>query len=184
MLILLEHYQEALVSCDKAISLGKNGHNVFANRAIALTGLNRWEESLISLEDALKKLDEGKQADLEDTELILRILFTNTAQTNIWKNHIQSLIQLFQQYKSLSPLSQGIVRNIPTLMSETVSNKAVQTWLQIWQELAANYPEFEVALRLLNTAVRYRENKGDRRVLLELAIEERKLLEDLLNVNY
>ena len=31
--------------------------------------------------------------------------------------------------------------------------------------------------------VRYRENKGDKRILLELAIEERKLLEDVLNVN-
>jgi tetratricopeptide (TPR) repeat protein len=163
--------------------LERNKNYVLANRAIALTGLNRWEESLISLEDALKKLDEGEQANLKDTELILRILFTNTAQTNIWKNYIQFLIQLFHQYKSLSLLSQGIVRNIPTLMSETVSNKAVETWLQIWQELAANYPEFEVALRLLSTAVRYRENNGDRRVLLELAIEERKLLEDILNVN-
>jgi len=35
-------------------------------------------------------------------------------------------------------------------------------------------------MRLLNAAVRYKETKGDRRVLLELPIEERNLLEPLV----
>ncbi|MEG4938668.1 hypothetical protein [Microcoleus sp. F4-D5] len=35
----------------------------------------------------------------------------------------------------------------------------------------ATYEQFQIPIRLLNAAVRYKETKGDRRVLLELAIE-------------
>jgi hypothetical protein len=65
-------------------------------------------------------------------------------------------------------------------MPEIISNKAAQTWLETWQELTGDRTEFKIPLRLLNTAVRYKQTKGDRRVLLELAIEERSLLEPLL----
>jgi hypothetical protein len=65
-------------------------------------------------------------------------------------------------------------------MSEMVSDKAAQTWLEVWRELVGDRPEFQIPLRLLNTAVRYRETKGDKRVLLKLPIEERELLKPLL----
>ncbi|MEC4815241.1 MAG: hypothetical protein SAK29_18475 [Scytonema sp. PMC 1069.18] len=42
--------------------------------------------------------------------------------------------------------------------------------------------EFQLPLRLLDAAVRYRD-KQDRRVLLELPIEERELLKPLLGVD-
>jgi hypothetical protein len=41
--------------------------------------------------------------------------------------------------------------------------------------------EFQIPLRLLDVAVRYRETQ-DQRVLLELPIEERTLLEQLLEI--
>ncbi|WP_019502169.1 hypothetical protein [Pseudanabaena sp. PCC 6802] len=65
-----------------------------------------------------------------------------------------------------------------------------RTWLEIWQELVGDRREFQIPLRLLNAAVRYRETKGvseaptkeARRVLLELPVEERNLLQSLLEV--
>jgi hypothetical protein len=67
-------------------------------------------------------------------------------------------------------------------MSEMVSNKAAQTWVEVWQELTSDYSKFQIPLRLLNAAVRYRE-KGGKRVLLELPIEERNLLKPLLGIS-
>jgi hypothetical protein len=67
-------------------------------------------------------------------------------------------------------------------MSEMVSDKAARTWLELWQELTSNYEEqFKIPIRLLDAAVRYKETKGDRRVLLKLPIEERNLLEPLVS---
>jgi len=71
--------------------------------------------------------------------------------------------------------------NIPALMSEMVSDKAARTWLELWEEQTSNYEQFQIPIRLLNAAVRYKETKGDRRVLLELPIEERTLLEPLVS---
>ncbi|MEG3878231.1 hypothetical protein QT971_10745 [Microcoleus sp. herbarium19] len=73
------------------------------------------------------------------------------------------------------------MRNIPALMSEMVSDKAARTWLELWQEPTSNCEQFQIPMRLLNAAVRYKETKGDRRVLLELPIEERNLLEPLVS---
>lgn len=83
-------------------------------------------------------------------------------------------------YESKSALSKGIVNNIPNLMSEIVSDKLARAWLEIWQSIAGDKAELSIALRFLKTAVEYKETKGDRRVLLQLAKEEREILEPLV----
>ncbi|WP_293196685.1 MULTISPECIES: tetratricopeptide repeat protein [unclassified Microcoleus] len=176
----LGRYEEALISCDKSIALGNKYSNVFFNRAIAILGLNRWDEGIVALDDAFQRLEHQKEAASQDAELIIRNLFANTHDPTISKTHITSLIAVYKKYKFLSILGQGIVRNIPALMSEMASDKAARTWLEWWQEPTSNYEQFQITMRLLNAAVRYKETKGDRRVLLELPIEERNLLEPLV----
>ncbi|MEG5162025.1 tetratricopeptide repeat protein [Microcoleus sp. AT3-A2] len=176
----LSRYEEALISCDKAIALGEQHSYVFFNRAIAILGLNRWDEGITALDDAFKRIESEDEASPDDPELILRNLFTNTHDP-IAKNRITSLIAVYEKHENLSILGNGIVRNIPALMSEMISDKAARTWLELWQELTSKYEEFQIPIRLLNAAVRYKETKGDRRVLLELPIEERNLLEPLVS---
>ena len=177
----LASYEEALISCDKAIALGNKSSNVFFNRTIAILGLNRWDEGITALDDAFQRLEPDNEASSEDVELIIRNLFANIDDTAITQTRITSLITVYGKYKYLSILGQGIVRNIPALMSEMVSDKAARTWLELWQEPTSNYEQFQIPMRLLNAAVRYKETKGDRRVLLELPIEERNLLEPLVS---
>ncbi|MEP6582235.1 tetratricopeptide repeat protein [Microcoleus vaginatus GB2-A3] len=177
----LGRYEEALISCDKAIELGDQSSSAFINRAIAILGLNRWDEGIVALDDAFQPLEPGDEAYAEDADLIIRNLFINTHDLAISQTRITSLIAVYKKYEYLSVLGQGIVRNIPALMSEMVSDKAARTWLELWQEITSNYEEFQIPIRLLKAAVRYKETKGDRRVLLELAIEERNLLEPLVS---
>jgi tetratricopeptide (TPR) repeat protein len=177
----LGRYEEALISCDKAIELGYQRSSLFFNRAIAILGLNRWDEGIAALDGAFQRLEPGNEAEADDAKLIINNLFASTQDKAIWKNRITSLIAVYEKHKYLSVLGQGIVRNIPVLMSEMVSGKAARTWLELWQELTRNYEEFQIPIRLLDAAVRYKETKGDRRVLLELPIEERNLLEPLVS---
>ena len=181
VLMILKRYDEALESCDRTIALGEQDSYVFFNRAIAILGLNRWDEGIAALDDAFQRLEPGKEAASEDAELIISNLFANMHDPAITKTRITSLIAVYEKHKYLSILGQGIVRNIPVLMSEMVSDKAARTWLELWQEPTSNYEQFQIPMRLLNAAVRYKETKGDRRVLLELPIEERKLLEPLVS---
>jgi Tfp pilus assembly protein PilF len=184
VLDILGRYEEALTSCNKAIELGYQSSNVFFNRAIALLGLNRWNEGIGELENALDRFsqEQEKEAYAEDAALIFRHLFNSTKDAQVWKTQLSTLIALYDKYQVASTVGQGLVRSIPALMSEMVSDKAAQTWLEVWRELVSDRPEFQIPLRLLNAAVRYRQTKGDKRVLLELPIEERKLLKPLLGI--
>ena len=177
----LGRYEEALISCDKAIELGDQSSYAFFNRAISLLGLNHWDAGIGALDDAFPRLEPGDEAYAEDADLIIRNLFINTQNLAISQTRITSLIAVYKKYEYLSVLGQGIVRNIPALMSEMVSEKAARTWLELWQEPTSNYEEFQIPIRLLDAAIRYKETEGDRRVLLELAIEERNLLEPLVS---
>ncbi|WP_242720917.1 tetratricopeptide repeat protein [Microcoleus vaginatus] len=174
----LQRYEEALVSFDRALTLGPDLYAF--NRAIPILGLNRWDEGIAALDDAFQSVESDDESDAHEAELIINNLFANK-DAAIWKPRIASLIPVYEKHEYLSILGQGIVRNIPALMSEMVSDKAARTWLELWQELTSNYKQFQIPIRLLNAAVRYKETKGDRRVLLELPIEERNLLEPLVS---
>ncbi len=176
----LGRHDKALASCVRAIELGEQDSSVFFNRAEFLLALNRWDEGSAALDDALSRFSHADEPDKGDTAAIIRNLFNNTHDAAIWKTRITTLIQLYDKHQVISALGQGLVRSIAALMSEMVSDKAAQTWLEVWQELTSDYTEFQIPLRLLNAAVRYRETKGDKRVLLELPIEERNLLKPLL----
>ncbi|MEQ9235812.1 hypothetical protein [Coleofasciculus sp. E2-BRE-01] len=152
------------------------------NRAIAILGLNRWDEGIAALENAFQRLTLDNEADADDAKLITHILFNSSNNVEIWRSRIKTLIELYHKHQVISTLGQGLVKSVPTLMSEMVSDKAAQTWLEVWQELASDYPEFQIPLRLLDTAVRYKETKGNKRVLFSLPIEERKLIEPLLGI--
>ncbi|NMG19015.1 tetratricopeptide repeat protein [Brasilonema bromeliae] len=185
LLDILGRHEEALASCDRAIALGDQSSSVFFNRAIAILGLNRWEEGIAALDNALERMESTDKASADDTELILRNLLNSTNDVALWKTRITTLIELYNKHQVAPALAQGLVREktIGALMSEMVSDKAAQTWLEVWQEVVGNRPEFQIPLRLLNAAIRYRETKGDRRVLLELPIEERKLLQEVLHIS-
>ncbi len=178
----LGQLEEAIASYDRAIELGSDYSAVFFNRAISILGFDRWDEGMTALENAIKKIQDKEEITVDDTELIIGILFRNTQDSVVWKSRLTPLIQLYDKYEILSPLGQGLVKSISTIMPETVSNKTAQTWLELWRELTSEYQEFQLPLRLLNTAVEYKEKKGDRRVLLGLAMEERQLLEQVIKI--
>lgn len=176
----LQRHDEALISYDKAIALGIQDSPILFNRAISLLLLNHWDEGISALIDAFNRQGDYGELAPEDIELILRNLFVSQQDSAIWQSRIKTLIELYDKHQITSALAQCIVQCIPALMAEMVSDKAARTWLEIWQELTGDRPEFQIPLRLLNAAVRYRETKGDRRVLLELPVEERNLLQPLL----
>ncbi|AFZ19226.1 TPR repeat-containing protein [Allocoleopsis franciscana PCC 7113] len=179
----LGSYDEGLESCDKAIELGEQSSFVFLNRAEYLLALNRWEDGIAALDKALHRFAHADEPDTGDEKAIIRNLFKSTHDASIWRSRISTLIELYDKHQVISALGQGLVRSIPELMSEMVSDKARQTWLEVWQELTSDRTQFQLPLRLLNIAVRYRETKGDKRVLLQLPIEERNLLKPLLRID-
>ena len=179
----LKDYKEALAAYDKAIELGFQSSNVFFYRAIALLGLNQWDEGIAALDNAFQRLEPDEQAYADDVKLVLVHQLENIGDPTTWQKHLTTLLELYHKHQAAPILGQGLVRTIPALLSETVSDKTAQTWRSTWQQLAGKRPDFEIPLRLLKTAVEYKQKKGDPRVLLTLPLEERNLLRELLVVS-
>ncbi|MBD2776766.1 tetratricopeptide repeat protein [Iningainema tapete] len=188
----LERYEEALSSYNQVIELDPDDAAAWKNQGWMLGKLERYEEALSSYNQVIElDPDDGTTWRNPDwvlgklprrTESIVYNLFKSTQDQAMWNSRIKTLIELYDKHQVSSALAQGLVPSIPTLMSEIVSDKVARTWLEIWQEIVDDRPEFQIPLRLLNAAVRYRETKGDQRVLLELPIEERKLLQEVLGI--
>src|SRR5262249_21348928 len=153
---------------------------VFFHRAELLILLDRWNEGCEALNEALGRSAHDNEHIALHTRIIVCNLFTDTREPAIWQTRIVTLIELYDMHQALSALGQGLVQSIEELNSPMVSDVATRTWHDVWQELAGNRKDFEIPLRLLNAAVCYRETK-DERVLLELPVEERTLLEPLLS---
>jgi tetratricopeptide (TPR) repeat protein len=177
----LGRYNEALVSCDKAIELGEQSLCAFSNRAESLLALGHWDEGIIALDGALCSFAHEVEHIAGHTMPIVCNLLTSSHNPVMWRTRVTTLIEVYDNHRVFLALGGGLVKSIQVLKSPMVSDAAARAWLAVWQELAGNRKEFEIPLRLLDAAVRYRETK-DRRALLELPIEERRLLEPLLGV--
>jgi len=178
LLIQLQHHQEALDCCDRAIQLGDDSADLQLSRAECLLALRNWDEGAPALEKALER-DKGIQgAAASDTYSILHHLFQASSDPEWWRSRIRYLLELYDRRRLLANLGHGLVRNLPNLISPMIAEMEAKKWVGVWQDLTFHYPDFELPLKLLDTALRYR-NRSDPRILLELPVEYRTLLESL-----
>lgn len=148
-------------------------------QAVVLLSLNRWEEGSTELDKALSRFGNAENTLTNYTKPILQNLFANTNNSALWNPRISSLIEIYTKHGFSAELGEALAQSISALNSPMVSDTAAQLWLEIWQNLTQNRPEFQLPLRLLDAAVRYRATK-DGRILMELPIEERSLLAEVL----
>jgi len=172
-------YDEALASVDKAIELNDRSFESFMSRAQILVTVNRWKEGCAVLDDVLSHFTNDSKSSPRATGAIVLGLFNSSRESEVLRERIGELIALYDKHQLVSVLAHGIVQGISALLSSVVSNEAARVWRDIWQSIAGERIEFQLPLRLLDAAIRYSETH-DQRILLELPVEERTLLEPLL----
>ena len=175
-----ERYQKAIQSFEKEIVNNPNDNFSWFYLGTALLATNNWKEAISTLENGFKLVNSNREFYGGDTKAIVFIIFENKQNRDIWNQRIEEIVILYGRYDAVFTLGKGITENIPNLLSEMVSNKAARTWLEVWQQVAGDKPELEIALRFLKTAVEYKETKRDSKVLLQLPKEERDLFVTLL----
>ena len=62
-----------------------------------------------------------------------------------------------------------------------MTDEDARAWGDVWHEFGSAYNELALSLRLLRAVVEYRA-KPEKRILLGLPAEERKILESLLDI--
>lgn len=153
------------------------------HRIIMFLMSDRWPKALVVLEDMLPKFQDNSKemADLTEPTVIL-LLASDQAH---WQARVETLITLYGQYGSNLVLGQALTATLPSVISPLVSPAARQLWLETWRKAAGESAEMRLPLRLLDAAIRYFDSgtPPDPRILLELPVEERSILESLLGVN-
>ena len=179
----LGYYEEALTSFDHAIVLDKSQAIFCLNRAETLLHLDRWPEALNTLADLLPQF-QGKPANLRGftASAVDRLLASDHGQ---WQARADTLATLYGMHGSSLVLGQALTETVPDLTSPLLSPAARRLWQETWQAAAGKNAELRLPLRLMDTAIRYHDSGGppDPRILLELPVEERSILESLLGVS-
>jgi len=145
--------------------------------ADTLMWLDRWEEGCAELDDALDRFAPGLWAG--ENLHIMSKLITGTQNPAIWRRFVSVWLELFARHGRLTQLGQGLVWRIRTLALPWISDSVARAWYDAWQELAGDLEEMALPLRLLKAGVEYKATRNPQ-VLLELAQEERRLLEPWL----
>jgi tetratricopeptide (TPR) repeat protein len=178
----LERYEEALSSFEEAIRL--DGDNLLArlNHTQTLLVLGRWTEAFKALEELLPQSRDNSEDIAILTEIaIWRLIITNETH---WATLASTLTTQYQQSGFGLVLGQVLTDTIADLISAPISPDARRLWVETWQACAGESAELRLPLRLLDAGVRYHDSGDppDARILLELPLEERSILESLLGI--
>ena len=166
-------YEEAEKAFHRSMEINPENPYPFFKSTQLLFKLNRRDEGILALDDALSRFSTSEKQVANCTENIVRDLFNGPSDPDLTR----TLIEHYQIHSALDALGQGLVWTIAALNAESLDK--AQTWRDTWQELGGKHKALQLPLRLLDAAVRHRETK-DPRILLQLPIEERKVLEEIL----
>jgi tetratricopeptide (TPR) repeat protein len=174
-------YQDALISIERSIILGENTSLALFKRAEILLCQDRWREGVSALDEALSKFSSAEYRDVGNTVAFVRLLERSLHDEKGFLLRMKALVLVFQKHDALGALAHALVECIPDLLSPVFQDPTARRWQMLWHEKGAGRQEFKLPLRLLDSAISYRETQ-DLRVLMELPLEERVLLEPLLGV--
>jgi len=92
---------------------------------------------------------------------------------------VHLFVNSFAKHQATGKLADIFTDFISELLRPTVTLQLVRDWLVTWHNATVEYPEFEIPLRILAVAIEWKKSQ-DERVLLGLAIEERRIVERLI----
>lgn len=179
VLSLLGQDAEALPCWRQAIDQGDSSSFILMGKVGSMVALQRWDDADAALTEALIGCSDSKSPQEIVSEHILAKLFIYKQDAIFWQQGVQLLFSRFAEHELLSSLAAGLAKSVEFVMQKTVSDVTAKTWRDIWVKSSEGYPEMALALRLLDTAIKYRTEK-DQRVLMELPIEERKIFEEII----
>ena len=135
--------------------------------------------------ESLQRMVEFLKAWYEETEQAaeaaraVRSIVERRGTPGEWFQEAMKLREKMREEGVLGILAQAVVRSLAAFESLLVSSEGRRTWHRVWQEVGGKEPELGVGIRLLGAALLCMENPGPR-ALLSLAVEERKIVEQLL----
>ncbi len=163
----------------RSVELHPNNFAAVVLRSEFLLIANRWNEGAGLMIYTLTKFKESNKTYPGDVEIVLSILLIQDSSQ--WQTRITDLISWFEPFPTV--VTNGLVSSCKQLISPLISDTIANLWHDTWHKLTHHLPEYQLPLRLLTTALHYKQKPDDPRVWMELSIEERKILQQALGID-
>jgi tetratricopeptide (TPR) repeat protein len=182
-LAALGRHEESLSAFNNAIALSDQSPFVQYKAVELLLVLDRWPEAAARLDKALRRFAHSGERNPGDTKALVRRLLPNSSSPKILQMGIKVLLLTYRKHGLLGALANGLIECIPEAASSAALTDAdACLWRDCWRTVAEGFAEFRLPLRLLDSAVRYRQVR-DPQSLMDLPQEERRLLEPLVGAH-
>ncbi len=104
--------------------------------------------------------------------------------TQIPADFLPQVLALYQQATVLNELGTALIKTLPQIIESAFSNTTADQWLALWQQHLGHEPALQMPLRLMTTAIAYKNTPDkQKRLWLGLAKEERSILDQALGFN-
>jgi tetratricopeptide (TPR) repeat protein len=193
----LGRYEEAITSFDRCLEFKPDKDAVWKNRKIVLNYLvknlhsqglanftqEKYPDALISWQTTFKIIQQEQLTNNSNLiqEFLDEQLLAKFQQPAI-RDILPQLLTIYTTAQVLPELGVALTRNLKAIQSPTISDYTAIEWLMMWQELGKPHPELALALRMLESGIKYKQNPTDDRVFLSLPQEMRPLLREALGL--
>jgi hypothetical protein len=168
-------------SFDKVLRLEPDHADARDNRALAIFSLQQWEHGFEALRECLQRFPPGSNHPSGIAKHIIRIVLGSTQDHVLWKQYLSRLVQLYAEVRSLTQLGTQLVGSLNGIPEQLLSSNILAAWSDAWHEAGDGYEELRIPLRIYDIGLRYLQT-GDRKVLFDLVVEERKVLAEALGL--
>jgi tetratricopeptide (TPR) repeat protein len=202
VLVGLSRPKDALEAFDGVLRLDPDAPRAWIGRGLALGVLGCEEEAVESFRRAARVFRPGireidarwhqvigdRFSETDDLwtpcmDLAMKTLMDfcllSHDQTSLEGSVRKAMVSAMREADIIPQLSLGLVRSVLLFLTPEGRERA-SVWIEAWKKAAVAEPRLQIPVRLMESALKYLETR-DERILLEVPIEERRLLEALLD---
>ncbi len=162
----------------------------YVNVYLVLTGIRisdgRWNSAIAALTNGLEQGKNNAPSYAADLIAVIAPFFKSTITPKIQRERIHELAQICQANGAIPQLGEALTKHLGRLCADekdlpTADN--LELWASAWEEAGKEIDTFRLPLRIFRTGIDFLKSGGkDRGILLDLNQEERKILEQALNL--
>ena len=150
-------------------------------------GDRRWDSAMTSLAAAMKEGLKGDSRYSDSSKYIIEAFFDSSLSIKLRRARTRELVRIYRDNDALAQLGEALTEHLGSLHANTdglPSPDNLESWASAWEEAGEAIDALRLPLRIFRTGIDFLKTGGkDRGILLDLNQEERRLLEQALNLS-
>ena len=147
----------------------------------------RWLEALSTWRKALEEGCAEEPFYSGDSDQIVGAFFQTGLSPKVLRERCAMIVGLYRDHEAIPQLGEALIAHLGRLYRSKdafPTSETCERWASAWEEAGDGIPEFRLPSRIFRAGIDFLKSGGaNRGVLLDLRIEERRLLEQALGLD-